>query len=265
MNDPVKHHKPGDIDFMQCWDNALHILAAKREFLVAIAGVFVLLPTLAMGLFIPPPDIGDNESVNRLLEIISAYYASNGIWFALASLITGYGSLAMLSLILGGSGGGDRSISQILGAAFRLYPANVIASFISGLAIFAGASLFILPGLYFYIKFCLTASVIADTDEKSPLTALRRSWALTNGNSIRIFFFLAIILLVAGIIYMITSGILGAIAALTLPENAAFVAKVVVDSVLSMALSIVMAVVMASLYRQLTNGPGSARLGDVFD
>lgn len=255
MSVKPSHNNSNNFDSMACWNDTLRLLGQHRELLVAIAGVFVLLPTLTIGLLIPGPDTAGIEDPNLLIETVSRFILDNGLWFAIASIVSGYGTLAMLQLMLGE---GNRSVSNILGDSLRLLPSYMIAGFISGLAMFSGAMLFILPGIYFYIKFCLTGPAIAAEKTTNPLTALRRSWELTKANSIRIFFFLLVILVTMGVIYLVTSGILGTVARLALPAEIAIIAALLVDSVLSMAIAILFATVFAAIYRQLTKTSKSA-------
>ena len=262
MSVPPVPNNSKNFDSMTCWNDAIQLLKQHREFLLAIAGVFVLLPTLAIGLLIPAPDTNGVEDPNVLIEMMSRFFVDNGLWFILASVISGYGTLAMYQVMLGE---GNRSISEILVDSLRFMPVFLIASFISSLAIFSGAMLFILPGVYFYIKFCLTAAVIVAEKTTNPLTALRRSWALTKANSIRIFFFLLVIIVTAGVIYLITSGLLGTIARIALPAEIGIIVALLIDSVLSMAIAILFATLFAAIYRQMAGLGAGPRLSRVFD
>jgi hypothetical protein len=262
MSVPPTRKDSQNFDSMACWNDAIQLLGQHRELLVAIAGVFVLLPSLAIGLLVPSPETAGIEDPNILIQTLSAFFIDNALWFTIASIVSGYGTLAMYQVMLSGS---DRSVADILGGSLKLMPVYLIAGFISSLAIFAGATLFILPGLYFYIKFCLASPAIAAEKTTNPLNALRRSWELTKGNSIRIFFFLLVVFLTAGIIYLITSGILGTVARLLLPDEFANIAALLVDGVLGMALGILFATLYAAIFRQLTNASRGPQLSRVFD
>jgi uncharacterized membrane protein len=70
---------------------------------------------------------------------------------------------------------------------------------LSGLAIGLGLLLLIVPGIYIAVKFSQIRAVIAAENQLNPIEVLSRSWQITKGNSLRIFSFLLIVVIVAAI------------------------------------------------------------------
>jgi uncharacterized membrane protein len=56
-----------------------------------------------------------------------------------------------------------------------------IVSILSGLLIVVGFFIFILPGLYFMVKLQFVKTLVIDKDLNA-LDAIKKSWAMTNGN-----------------------------------------------------------------------------------
>ena len=50
------------LNYMQCWNGAMALLGAHKEAILAIAGVFLFLPTFLMAHFVEPPILTGDES-----------------------------------------------------------------------------------------------------------------------------------------------------------------------------------------------------------
>jgi hypothetical protein len=77
-------------------------------------------------------------------------------------------------------------------------PVVAAAVIMSWLAFFGGLFLLILPGIYIFFRLRVTAQVAA-IERQSWLSALRRSWALTEGNLRHVFFFVICIGLITAL------------------------------------------------------------------
>jgi hypothetical protein len=67
-------------------------------------------------------------------------------------------------------------------------PVVAAATIMSWLAFLGGLILLVLPGIYIFFRLTVTAQTAA-IEQQGWLPALRRSWALTEGNLIHVFFF----------------------------------------------------------------------------
>lgn len=239
----------GKIDLSQCWNDALKLLSGNRETLIAIAGVFQLLPSLAFAFFVDAPAAPPEPTLAQILELSRQFYADNWYWMLLIGLITGFGALVMQIVVL------DRQ-SPTVGEAMRIaggvIPVYFIANILSGFAIMLGALLFLLPGIYIFVKFVLAAPVVAMERQKSPFAVLGRSWRLTKGNGLNIFIFVVVILLTASILTWVIGGLFGALFSVALSDGLAETLIELIDGVIGMAMFILTNLVLASLYLNLT-------------
>jgi hypothetical protein len=74
-------------------------------------------------------------------------------------------------------------------------PVVCAAAIMSGLGIFGGAVLFVIPGLYLWIRWFVVAQTAA-IEHEGWTSALRRSWSLTEGSSLHVFVFAVCLLLI---------------------------------------------------------------------
>src|SRR5438874_13752570 len=93
------------------WDYTLALLRAHFPLVVAIAGVFIFLPTLLIGYVFPAPaGAGDPQTQ---LNALFAYYGTTWPWQLLDLVIVMIGTLAVLILVL------DRTRPTVGGAIVR--------------------------------------------------------------------------------------------------------------------------------------------------
>lgn len=75
-------------------------------------------------------------------------------------------------------------------------PLVASATIMSGLAFFGGLILFVLPGIYIWIRLTVTAQTAA-IERQGWIPALRRSWGLTEGSFLHVFLFVICISVIA--------------------------------------------------------------------
>ena len=129
------------LDINLVWQQASTAVAANREVLLALAGVFILLPRLAFELFAPPaPETHAALDINAMAQVMQAYYASVAPWLLAVALVETTGTLALLTLFT------DRTRPTV-GLAIRRGAAAVLPYlvaqilFVLGLAVVGGAVL----------------------------------------------------------------------------------------------------------------------------
>lgn len=274
------------LDMTQAWDDAVRKLAANRELVLVLGGVFFFLPQLAFALLAPSaidPDVAASGSITpeQLIEALNAYFAD--YWWAIiiSSLIQIVGTIAVLN-VLGATDRpmvstaverGARSLpmmllTQILASIVSLLPLAVAYGMIaSGSLAMIGGVLF-LPAMavtfYLFIKFSLTSPIIALEDIRSPVEALKRSWQLTKQNSFRLFAFYALLLVGFVVLFLILSLVAGIIFALA-GETGELIGNAIFGSLINAVLAVFTYGVLASVYRQLSAGPAAVsvpRSGD---
>lgn len=214
--------------------------------LTAVAGVFLLLPQLVIGFFFPWPE--GSETIAQMIADVEAYMAENWLAVFLVSIVSSYGSLALLRLLLGPRD----TVGQALSIALRLLIFYLIASYIANLLTGFAAIFFILPGLYIFARFALTGAVIAAEGERSPIAALRRSFALTRGRGFVVLGLLAIVVIVGYVLTIAVGSVGGAVFLLLGGDGIGRAINLLFQAILQTAFQVVLLAVTAAIYRRLT-------------
>ena len=279
------------LDMGKAWTQATALIGANKDTISALAGLFFFLPSFGAGLFMPEqtatiPAGGARQSgdpqvaMQQAMDQISALYA--GSWpFLLAVSIAGFiGSMALLALL---TDRGNPTVGEALGKGIRSIPAYIVAQLLSalGAGVIIGLPLGLLAALappavvgiaglalvvvviYLAVKFSLIAPVIAIDEERNPIAAIRRSWQLTKGNSLRIFAFFVLLFVVIVIIGALVQGIL----TLVLSAIGGEVARIGIAAVsagVNAMITVIFLVVLAAIHRQL-GGATPERLAETFE
>ena len=263
-------------DSNQAWQRAVASVAASRDVLWAVAGVFILLPSLAFSLLFPQPEPAVDASPEQMMATMQAFYVDALPWFLPVALLQGVGTLALLALLT------DRRRPTV-GEAIRSGAFGLVsyigAQLLLGMAIGLAAALFVgvaaasgsgpfaaimvvLVGavaIYVAVRTSLVAPVIVVEGVASPVAALRRSWALTEGQAGRIGLFFLLLFVVAGVLLLIVGGLFGVLAALVAGEKCGMVLNALVSAALGAGFSLYFVAVLAAVHRQLAGGdPGEA-------
>ena len=259
------------LDLSAAWDGAMKMLAANREMVLVLAGVFFLVPYLAYALFLPEPAAtagGPEADFDAASAEILAFYSQ--YWWALLLLVLvqAVGSIAVLAVL----GDSERpTVGDAMGRGVRLLPTQIAAQILSGFAAIAPFILLVGIGaatgstaaatvlgalgvpiaIYLIVKFSMNSPAIAIERILNPLEALRRSWRLTKGNSIRLLAFFVLLLVAFVIISSILSLVIGLAFALG-GEHLALIGTALAGSIVNAGFACVAYAVLASLHRRLS-------------
>ncbi|MBC2667051.1 hypothetical protein H7F51_16150 [Novosphingobium flavum] len=268
-------------DSNQAWQQATAAIRANREVLFALSGVFYLLPILAFSLLFPQPSPPAGADQQAMLAFAADYYAQTMPVSLPMALVQAAGTLGLLTLMT------DRSRPTV-GEAIRLgfvallpyLGSQILFGFAAGGAalavltvlgltgsqvlVSAGLAAMIVAGIYLWVRTSLAAPVIAVEQMRSPLRALRRSWALTRGNGGRVLVFYALIVLTLGLVMAIVMGLVGIVLALVMPAHAARIVAAVISAALEAGMGLTFVAALAATHAQLA-GPGEDRLSATFD
>lgn len=262
------------------WNEAMAMFSANREVLLIVAGIFFFLPTVLTALVMPNFQEQMMANPEAFQQEMVAMYASWGWLFFLMMLVQIVGYLAMLTLlrdhnrptvgeaIKSGIAGllpaiGTYLLMTIaLGLAFVLLIGLAVAINVTVLTVIVGVLCFVLF-VYVAVKFSLSAPVIALDKIGNPIKVLARSWALTKGNSFRIFLFYVLIFICYLVISMVIGIPLGLLAVATGTTVGLFINAVVSGAIGAVATSLFVAV-LAAVHRQLS-GPSAESVSDVFE
>lgn len=244
------------LDFTAAWNDAMSLFKANAEVTIILIGLFGLVPLLAVNLFMPQPEMLPDQDPNEALAMLGLWFSQNWYWIIGVFLAGAIGNMALMLVILNET---RPTVGAALKTAFTLVPLVFVVQLIAGAALMLGMLLLILPGIYLAIKFLLVSAVIAAEPERSPIAVLRRSWQLTRGNSLRIFGFFVIILVVAFVTLLVANLIVGVPAGLLLSDNLAEAVTSVVSLILQVALNVVLMFVTTAIYRQISVEPPAIR------
>ena len=259
-------------DMSAAWSEATRMLAANRQVIAVVAGVFFFLPYVAFALVFMNETAaleaarGAQPDAERIGDAMADYYGS--IWWVvvLLAVIQGIGLLAILTLLT------DRTRPTVAEAmktgARRLLPylgAQLLVSVTLGILILAAVAVGIASSAlaalvaaivaaalvcYLFTKFLLTPPVIVVEGETNPITAMTRSWQLTRGNSLRIFAFVFLIAVATLIIWTVVNMVVGVVLALG-GADAALLGQAIVSGLVNASFYVVFLGAMAATYRQL--------------
>ncbi|GGC33261.1 hypothetical protein GCM10011371_20900 [Novosphingobium marinum] len=258
-------------DSNRAWKQASTAISANRDVLLALAGVFYLLPGLAFGLLLPAPEPTAGMDEEAMLAMMTGYYASASPFLILAMLFQAAGTLALLTLLTDKarptvgeaikSGFGNflfYVLAQIiLGLGILIVAAIVLAmAGATGLPLIVGVALVVVAGVAIYaaVKSSLVAPVIAVEGQRNPLEALKRSWLLTRGNGWRLGLFYALVAVAFTVVILIATAFIGIIAALLVGQVTGEVIATVVSATLSAVMALYFVAIVAAAHRQLA-GP----------
>lgn len=163
--------------------DAVALWRAERDVVMRIAGVFFLLPILALAMLVTTiPAIDDPASNEAVLAAVRAFYVANFIWLLLASLALDFGAFVLLNLFLRGR----RTVRDLLTLSLaRLLP-FVLIGFLTGSLINIGFALYVVPGLYIFGRCWMMAAVYAGEPDRNLFAAIERGFRLSTGHGWRI-------------------------------------------------------------------------------
>jgi len=255
------------------WSRGVELVRDNLQLLSVIAGVFLLLPTVAAYLLLPDFQILMDPSVSE--EQTAAWIAENagmlsviGI-FALVMNFAGYGAMVALT------GGSRPTVGQAIGAGFRIVPSTIAALVLFAIAYMIGSIAIITPisllaslggaggvavlgmiaALVFVVwlmaRLSLTLPVLALEDTLNPLKAMVRSFGLTRPRQWAVATFWVVLGVVYTIITLLVTGVFGVIAALAGTGTAASAIMGLANGILAMAVGMLISAIAVAMYGQL--------------
>jgi len=256
------------------WQRASATIRTNREVLFALAGVFFLLPTLAFSLLFPQPTPPAGADEAAMIQFAAAWYAQTMPVAIPIALVEAAGTLAMLTLMTDLSRptvGQAIRAGFITSAAMPVYIAGqLLLGFAFGIAALvvagalglsgsqvlttAGLIALVAGGAYVWVRTSLSAPVVAVERVLNPVRALRRSWALTRGQGMKLLVFYALILLVFAILLSIILALTGIVLALVMPAKPAALTAAVISAGLQSVMALTFIAALAAAHGQLAGG-----------
>ena len=268
------------LDTNAAWKEASAIVSANREVLFALAGVFFMLPSLALSVIVGEPEVIPGMRGQQMVAAMQAFYAKSWWIVLLSAAIQIVGLLAILTLMR------DRSrptvgeaIRGALPGALSYLAAQLavviglslvggiligVAAVISPVLAVVSALLFMAALVFVVFRLILVGPVIAVEGVRNPVVAMVRSWRLTQGNFWRIFGFMLLIIILFVVVVGIIMMIVGLVLALASSGEPQRIIAAVFSSALGAVGVVYFAGILAAMHRQL-GGPATADLSATFE
>lgn len=258
-------------DSSRAWSDAAQAVSANRDVLLALAGVFLVLPSLAFAVLVPQFAAPEGAKPRALLELAGAYYRAHLPETVAIGLLSIVGTLAMIALFtdrsrptvgqaIRQSAMGTLTVigAQLLLGIVAFLIAFAIAALVAGLGLAAIGIPLALAALvaliYFSVRISLLSPAVVIDGLRNPVAALRRSWDLTAGNAGRLLVFYLLLGVSFIIAIVLMQMVIGMIVNLIVSGETATVLNALTSSVLQAIMSVYFAAVIAASHRQLAGG-----------
>ena len=269
------------LEMNRAWSQATSLIGANKDVVFIVAGVFFFVPYLALMIAMPDAQAMavDPANTEAVFEQLGAAYAE--LWWALllVTLLQAVGMLGLMALLtdhrrptLGEAlkMGALKALSYIGAYLLVAVAVGLLAVVLVGAATAAGAAVGMLLGLvmlvlliYVAVKFSLVPAVLVKEDTSNPITALVRSWKITKGNSLRLFFFYFLLFVVMFVLMMVLSIVVGVIFGLLGGAALTFVSAPL-SSAVNAPWDTGFLAVIAAVHDQL-GGTGRAQISETFE
>ena len=259
------------LDLNAAWDQAVRLIGANREVLLVLGGVFFFLPYVLFSLLVPVPDFAtiagpQGQNPNALMAAMNGFMAD--YWWAglLFSLVLAAGAIAVMAVVgdparptvgtamaRGGKFLPTSFASQVLtsfATSLVLFVAALLGALTGSQAVAATLSIFALPVIIWLMtRWSLSGAVIAIERIANPIAALRRSWRLTDNNSVRLLAFYVLLFAAFFVVWQVVGLVISLIVAL-LSADLARMLEALLSGLLFTVLILIGYAVLASVHRQ---------------
>ena len=227
------------------WDDAMRMMRAHGSLLLAVAGVFFLLPGLLMGYFLPQPTGTGPDWIGAM----TGYYTSNWHWLLLANIVNLVGYIAIYRLLLDPRGA---TVGHAIGGALPILPMYFVMTVLTGIFVGAGLVLFVLPGIYLLGRLAVSGAAMVAEGHRNPLTPIGRSWDLTARRGWAVAGLLVIVIVVGTLLSMVVTAVLGTVFILIAGrEGVGPLLVLILNSALVTFFMTVLVALLAAIYRAL--------------
>ncbi len=240
-------------DLSAIWADAVAMGKANRQLIAPLAGLFLFLPSMIADQFLVGPPSVDPAATGVLLDRLATFAQDNWLVLLLRGIVTSFGSLAILVLLLRGE---RPTVAEAMRIAAGVLPIYIVANLMQSLVIVSGMMLFIVPGLYLIGRLVLVSPVAAAEGASNPLTPLTRSALLTNGRGWISLLLVAVIFCVAMVVSIIVTAVTGTVFALLLPVEVARIGQMLIAGLVEAAMAVALILATAALYRALVSPEG---------
>jgi hypothetical protein len=237
------------------WDDVVRLARTHGSLIVALAGVFIFLPTLMAGHFLPQPQ---TEDPSQVLPAMTEYMGANWHWLLLENLLNMVGVLAILRLAFPR---GASTVGGVIAFAFALLPFYFLSSILAGVIVGIGLLLLIVPGLYLLGRLTPLGPVIVAEERRNPFDAIRRTFEVTKGRGWAVLGMVLVVGIAGLIVMVVVNNLLGLVFVLVAGDDVGRFLALIVSSATAAAFATVLTLLYAAIYRNLL----PAASADVFE
>lgn len=174
------------INLAGAFADAWGLFRRHRDVMIAVAGLFIFLPTLALLLLVPaappwPDSTATDAQIQADAQIYAGWIVDNARWFIAATLMTLYGSLVLCVFVLDGA---CVDLRAALASALGLLPRYGLAALLVLVPASLGLFVLVLPGIYILGRTMLVGPALVAEKPLGATAAIMRSIALTRGNGL---------------------------------------------------------------------------------
>jgi len=151
------------------------------------------------------------SSIQQLPQIFHDQASSSlsGVYFSLLTTIIGtivstYLSLGVWKIMIMHSRGEEIDFSDLLKISFRNFSHYILACILTGIATIIGLICLIVPGIHIALRLIFIPAFIVDKDQSFD-EAMKSSWAITKGSTVKLFIWslLATLVVIIGFFLLI--------------------------------------------------------------
>jgi hypothetical protein len=255
---------------MKIWDEATGALLANREVLLAVLGVFSILPNFALQMLAPVPEPVAGQQPAQLLDRLGIYFDANWPLLIAVIAVQFFGMLITLALL---ADPGRPTVSEAMRQAAHAAPSFLAAlglalagSFLTGLipVILIGltgslpltqvaAVIGTVAILYMLVRFAFTGPAVLLRGQRNPVLVLRHSFAATKGIGWQLLVFILLIFVAFRIVgWLITAAVVLVTTLIAGAGGAALIGALIACLIQAALLACFVAVIAAS-YRQVVD------------
>lgn len=267
-------------DSNEAWKEATGTVTANRDMLLAITGVFIMLPSFAVQVFTAPLQmaLGDEAKPEQVMAAYGVYFEHNWPFLLVMAALHLIGTLAMIALITDPRRptvaeairtGLVRSGTAAAAMVVLFFALSFVAGLPINIAALTGSLNLGLAGMaaglailfYGLARTLPLLPVVVVERVVNPLAALRRAFTLSRGNGGRLLLFYALIF--AAFMFVSVLLLAGLKIAVTLiaGSEGADLAMALADSGISAVMSVYLAAVLAAIHSQLAEAPNLLKAG----
>jgi uncharacterized membrane protein len=245
---PGDEHMQRRLDYTAVWNDAIALLKAHKEAVIAIVGLLVFLPGWINSYAVGEPDLAGLKTVPALIAAFEAHFNAN--WFLIIplTLATMFGGFVVYVLMIRNE---LPRVGDALMTGLKLFIPYFVISLLTGFVTMLGFIAFILPGFYLSARFISLPSVVASGDYPGITAPIKRAWELTRGVGWATFFLTLIVVIIGSISVMVAGLVFGLFLKIFGSGDVVRLIETGFNSLLAAGLSAVLIALAVAIYRHL--------------